>query len=230
MIIVRGDLHGEFRHLMKDISENYIINSHIFIAGDCGFGFNTIEKDFMDLEDLNTFFHNRNSFLHLIRGNHDNPIIWDLNWSSVNHNRTSDSYGFTNIFFEKDGSFITVDGVKIMCIGGAVSTDRHMRAPNISWWSGEVTPSIEPKDLGIDYVVSHDAPVECPVERDFTWFPKDEVLVKDVYDNRKRLSLVYDKLKPSLKGWYHGHYHNSYTEGIFRGLNIDEMFEVKTCL
>ena len=40
-VYVVGDIHGEFRKLVFDITYKYKIkNSVIIIAGDCGFGFN----------------------------------------------------------------------------------------------------------------------------------------------------------------------------------------------
>jgi len=66
----------------------------------------------------------------------------------------------------KRGKVYTIDGFKCLVLGGALSIDKHMRRPGISWWEQEYWSEKEKKDVfkllktenNFDIVLSHTGP------------------------------------------------------------------------
>jgi len=140
-----GDVHG----LYKPYLELRELFDQSLALGDIGLGFgsDTVEDEIEKLP------HNPNHLL--LRGNHDNPII-----------------------FQKHPSAIPVWGyneeMDMFWLGGGYSIDRQMRTPGFDWWPNEELPY---ETLGIDVytkyidtkpriMVSHVCP-EIPQRRMF---------------------------------------------------------------
>lgn len=99
--------------------------------------------------------------------------------------------------------------IRFACIGGAVSIDRNMRMPHVSYWPQETIKDVDLWSLetqmgfwkwdGVDILLSHDAPTSIP-----TW---DGFIKNDSWSNanREQMDLAYDIARPRFG--FHGHYH-----------------------
>jgi hypothetical protein len=70
------------------------------------------------------------------------------------------------VAYLKRGKIYTIDGFKVLALGGALSVDLERRTPNVSWWENEYWTEPEKEDLfkllandnSFDFVVSHTGP------------------------------------------------------------------------
>ena len=239
-IVICGDIHGEFIHLVYCLKINNISDTLIIVAGDCGFGFQPLCY-YEDLyKELSPELSEQGNEIVFVRGNHDDPAY------------------FTNNYFFKefmkcvpDYTIITGNRHNILCVGGAVSIDRQMRLEDMKqektkgknrtlYWEDEpplyIPEAIErlsEQNILVDTVVTHSAPDFCAnVEKANLkiWTEKDETLAHDVSLERLRMTSIFDELiedNHPLTHWFYGHFHASWyahIEGVnFTMLNIMEM-------
>ena len=218
-----GDTHGD----------NSLIGGHIFKGkakrnerkllihvGDFGIGFEETPEDELDkLDKLNTRLIEQNIYLHIVRGNHDDPA-----WFDGEENIAS------NIVFLKDHTLFTAKlkdrdkPVKIYCNGGAISIDRSKRF----YWADEkfTCPSDTelldiPTDL--DVIVTHNRPLGChPTmynEAVMRWCDIDDKLDFDLRKEQIELKRMFDSIRERNDTnnnilHYFGHYHWSHKERI----------------
>lgn len=250
MVVVSGDIHGEFGTIINKVIAQYsITNALVIVAGDCGFGFerpgyyeNILNKYRRRLSAANVYF----AFM---RGNHDNPHYFKegiIDWKR-----------FMTI---EDYTVIKAAGHNILCIGGAISIDRYDRygvrlnsarfwdgAPELMpgvYWPGEkvVLDKKALKDIiinepVIDTVVTHTAPSFC----EFTQknglvraFQRDEELEDDVNEERLTMDMIHKALVDNgrrPKNWIYGHFHASWHSTIedttYTMLDIEELKELR---
>jgi predicted phosphodiesterase len=217
-IIFVGDIHGEFKYLIRYIKGYEIENSLFYVCGDFGVGFGTEREEYKKFKHFNISFKSRNNKVVSIRGNHDDPRYYREN------------YKVSNIECLPDYTVIEANGINILGIGGAISVDRlpnpEMRdlVTKKSWkgreegkdyWSDEIVIVDEDKLnslRNIDIVVSHDSPDFCYPEHYGgieKWVNSDPDVKNDTIVNRNKLTLIHDKLKinNNLKYWFYGHFH-----------------------
>lgn len=243
-LIICGDIHGEFKTLVYNIEQKQISDATVIVAGDCGFGF---EKDAY-YECLYNHLHPKlerlNVLLLMVRGNHDDPRYFSEEMIDFPFMKTLPDY-----------TVVHTMSYNVLCIGGAVSVDRHLRLsqmdddrnlgknPNPLYWPGEPVVYdeaqlnlLEQEQVWIDRVVTHTAPAFCPpqgkesIER---WCAADENLADDISRERKAMTRIYDYLinhKHPLHTWYYGHFHDSAShlqDGVlFRLLDVMEFLGV----
>lgn len=223
---VVGDIHGEF-NLLKNKIRN-LENSLIILAGDCGLGFHK-EGHYKDIfQDFNRIMTKNNSYLIMIRGNHDDPSYFET--GKVNTKR---------VLAIPDYSVIELDDTNILCIGGAISIDRIYRlnkeeerkrtysksANNKLYWSNEF-PIYNEQLLeeivinygdSVEYVITHTTPSFAPkLDKSgiSEWMKYDEKLSIDLYNERGVFDKVYHYLlmnNVKIKKWFYGHFHDSET-------------------
>ena len=253
MVVVSGDIHGDFSFMTYKITQQYSIeNALVIIAGDCGFGFNKenyyhsqYKKDFKRLDRANVY-------VGFMRGNHDNPAYFKN--SFINKERWL-SY--------PDYSIIQAAGKNILVVGGAVSVDRMYRIKRAeegiyestyagrlelkpaSWWPDEafvykkdIIDKMRESGIQIDCVVTHSAPSFCEFVSEgglLSHFAKDdEHLVNDVKEERHQIDLMYEQIISCgwpIKDWVYGHFHSSWhskiNEIMFSMLDICELKELR---
>lgn len=200
-------------------------DSVIIVTGDCGLGLQSLEIDNEVLKRLNSHLCDINTSLFLIRGNHDDPSLFD-----------GKTINYSNIKAIPDYSVIITSNENILCIGGAISLDRSWR---ISWenhinkyvstnskklyWENEQPfynenelNIITKSNIDINFVVTHSAPsfVYPTDKKDIdAWEEGDAKLKDDVLNERTIFDNVYKFLlnnNMSLKGWFYGHFHQNY--------------------
>lgn len=220
-----GDIHGDFQKL-KNIVKPFK-DTVFIIAGDCGFGFHDTKEDKikrMLKAMLNDFLEKRNLTLLFIRGNHDNPAMF------------TDELFSDRFRLLKDYSMITVDNTDILCIGGAVSTDRRFRKTNKDYWLDE--------EMIYDGAFIKDYDIICAHTANRDWIthllpPKPDWL-KISFDVDKKLSFdvqLENELCEYLLGlfepkyWIHGHYHvsgrSNYEGTEIISLDCNELYEFR---
>lgn len=104
-----------------------------------------------------------------IDGNHDNhEMIWNLpvesKWGgivNVDHRKLG------SIYYLRRGEIYTINNKKILTVGGAKSTDAHLRTPGVDWWDTETLnhdqiettlDNLDLHDRCVDYILSHTCP------------------------------------------------------------------------
>lgn len=246
-MILLGDIHGNFNYLKHEITSKNIENCEIFCVGDFGVGFSKVKGDKLELDLLNDrVLKDRNIILNTIRGNHDAPHYFDIEWQNLN------DFKFTNINLLPDYSTRVVDDKKILLVGGAHSIDRMDRIHEDSiqssygsskrtWWKDEIfnldVPLLE-TFRDIDIVITHTAPVMVFPDNRFGLGPVvesyakyDPNLITDLINERNNVSKMLEILMKNndIKRWYYGHFHDSKTEYYenvkFKLLNINELYE-----
>lgn len=225
MMNLLGDIHGNF-----GLIKYYAMNDSVLIqVGDFGIGFNTRHEKHM-LAEVNYKLREKNCFVYVIRGNHDDPEYFD-NTSFM-----------SNIFFVDDWTILELDvddrQERVFCLGGALSIDRLRRTQGKDWWIEEkvvfddlLVPSV--KD--ITQVVTHTSPEWCEpyfLSSLVNDFAKDDPTLKDeLFAERRGMSYafdtIYDNNKETLRNHYYGHFHFS-AVGEYKGvrtklLNIGEI-------
>jgi len=214
MIYITGDTHntvdcGKIFHFAPSLSKD----DYIIIAGDFGgIWYNTgSEKYKYDVALLDKYADLDCTIL-FVDGNHENfPEIYA--YPTVEKFDGVVGQIRENLFHLKRGYVYTIENKKIFTFGGALSVDKHMRTPFISWWEEEI-PTMEEMNFGmktldehnwkVDYVITHTAPNKIV----------NKILAKDKWNmwNGKRydpttnyLQEIVEKLK--FKKWYFGHFH-----------------------
>lgn len=189
-----GDIHGGFSTLEWYVKDKNITNSVFFLCGDVGLGFESIEHNKGQLKSLNKLAKKLNTYFVLVRGNHDDPMLYNCDKTPFGN--------FSNVFVVPDYTLVTlIDGernINILCVGGAVSVDRRNRINKMNkqrvivrrWHQGyseqeidkhikhlywETEPfvynptlldEIKKNGIEINAVVTHTAPKFCfPIEK-----------------------------------------------------------------
>ena len=246
-IVVSGDIHGDFNLLFYKCCIQYgMTDTLVIVAGDCGFGFE--QQGYYE----NVYKRNRkrlancNNWILFVRGNHDNPAYF--NDSPIRHSRWMTL---------PDYSVVRACGHEILCVGGAISTDRSYRmsdphyhfpkteeplARNIYWQNEYPVFNIDKLDAvnkgySIDTVITHTAPSFCELtsRSGFANMPiRDEDLTAHVKYERQVMDKILDYLKSKghpLRHWYYGHFHQSWHQEIdgvqYNLLDIMELREIK---
>lgn len=234
-VIICGDIHGHFEVVYGHL---YAANTLFIVAGDCGFGFQPLcDYDQLYSSKMGRNLSKRNNTILFIRGNHDNPRIFD-----------GETYIKKRALCIPDYSVVRTARHNILCVGGAVSVDRCIRKqdPNASslYWPKEI-PVFDPKEIKkitksrirIDTVVSHSCPSFCPPQTKDgieIWLAQDKDLHQDIENERKTMDKIWNGLKAEghpVQQWWYGHYHRSawmnYEGCYFRLLDINEMDHLK---
>lgn len=248
-----GDTHGQFMAI-----DNLIVREKPDLVIQCG-DFGIWNDKYGRFNKVKCQSHNRNVPVYFCRGNHENHDVLDtfpdfkisnlknservIKNLVVKENNLSieqweilknKTFPFAdNFYLCESGSILSpAENCKILFIGGAVSTDRHLRKEHISWWKQETMYQYQIDYLldlidsrpSIDIVVSHTAPLD--VVNKVTSFNSIEKM-RD--PTSKLLSVVHEKLHPKL--WFFGHFHiektikleNSPT--VFHALNMSDIYK-----
>ena len=115
MILLLGDIHGNFEYVKYLIKNHQISDCTIIQVGDFGVGFTHESNQIEVLMHLNKFLKLKNITMYALRGNHDDPKYFLGN------------HMYSNLKLVEDYFTLEIDGHKILLIGGAISIDRNQR-------------------------------------------------------------------------------------------------------
>jgi len=240
-LLFLGDVHGEFDLLIKLLQKTGIENSTIIQVGDFGVGFpkqkqhtleSTMSRTYRLLQRLDNVLGELGCTLSAIRGNHDNPAVWD-------YVKTDITNPLKNIDFISDNSLLSINGYKIYFVGGAISIDKQKRTEGLNYWANEGVSPYDFEQLNqidfstVDIIVTHTSPAGFfPYASTHDVFGR--LLPQDAIEERNQMNVVLkDIIEKSSKGtdvyWYYGHFHDSvsgvYKNIKFRCLDISEFYE-----
>jgi predicted phosphodiesterase len=242
MILLLGDIHGNFNYIKELIIDKKISDCDIIQVGDFGIGFTSEYNDKLMLENFNETLQKQNITMYAFRGNHDNPQCFKGDWK------------WSNLHLIPDYTVLELEGNKILCIGGALSIDRKPRiAENMSnarygsekrkyWYDEEVVfnEDILNNIKGVNILLTHTAPNFCvPLNKigfgDLVdhFAQNDPNLYKELTDERNLMTKIFNTLSENNQIDYHfyGHFHRSYVEKIgnctHRILGINEFYELR---
>ena len=217
-----GDVHAE-SPLMRDFlnsEEKYCLQ-----LGDFGFIFKY--NDWKWNKFINHFEKNYpNKMIFTVLGNHEN-------YDSIEKMPVKDMFGArcrkirSNVYAIERGEILSIEGLNILCIGGADSTDKAWRQDGISWWMQEKISDTDVKKTveegltySFDMVCSHAMPAFFMLQNFTPCFQTGsefslEKIYCDIENNGGHIPL-----------WIGGHVHNSidmmYNDTLFRSLDIGE--------
>ena len=217
-----GDVHAE-SPLMRDFlnsEEKYCLQ-----LGDFGFIFKY--NDWKWNRFLNHFEKNYpNKMIFTVLGNHEN-------YDSIEKMPVKDMFGArcrkirSNVYAVERGEILSIEGLNILCIGGADSIDKAWRQDGISWWAQEKISDTDVKKTvekgltcSFDMVCSHAMPAFFMLQNFTPCFQTGsefslEKIYCDIENNGGHIPL-----------WIGGHVHNSidmtYNDTLFRSLDISE--------
>ena len=217
-----GDVHAE-SPLMRDFlnsEEKYCLQ-----LGDFGFIFKY--NDWKWNKFLNHFEKNYpNKMIFTVLGNHEN-------YDSIEKMPVKDMFGAKcrkiryNVYAVERGEILSIEGLNILCIGGADSIDKAWRQDGISWWTQEKISDTDIKKTvekgltcSFDMICSHAMPAFFMLQNFTPCFQTGsefslEKIYCDIENNGVHIPL-----------WIGGHVHSPinmmYNDTLFRSLDIGE--------
>jgi Icc-related predicted phosphoesterase len=199
-VVLCGDSHGEWDALFRKLEYLQLEDCVLLHCGDIGIGFKSPDKQHKEIEFVNNRFKKRNIQFMGIAGNHDHREYFQ---GQVN---------LSHFELLPDYTYREFNGERFLFVGGAVSIDRRLRVPNVSWWEDEafvLKPELVEK---VDVLITHSCP---PWIGDFQksgisgWCEKDPTLWEECQKERTDISKLIELSQP--KNHYCGHMHTSLT-------------------
>lgn len=213
-----GDQHGNISNFLRVIDK--IEKEHnpqvYFQLGDFGF----MGEGFLKfLKNVNKKMKSINKNIYFIDGNHENH-----NW--LRKNQIDDlTFIDSNVIYVRRGAIITLNEINLLCVGGAISTDRKYRKLNKSYWEEEgltkeeiesITKNLLKNKKEIDLFVTHDSSYKLDGLFNSNYFSNYSDYLKAV-EHRKALQYFFDLSKSIIN--IHGHNHKYYYDEIITGDN-----------
>lgn len=222
-LFITGDTHG-MNDIRKLTNENFPIQEELdksdvlCIAGDaaiCWTGGNTDKQ-------LQKWYEDKPFTTLVIDGNHEGhellsklPIIKKFKGKV---RKVSDS-----VFYAIRGEIYTINGKKILTLGGADSIDKHLRIKGIDWWEQEsitqkdfnnALDNLERYNYDVDYFITHTGGSEVVRFLGFNTFPSD-----------KYIDFILNSLPPKTRH-YCGHYHVDMIANLRTKILYDTIIEL----
>lgn len=220
MILVLGDIHGNFNYLKNQIHTKQITDCKIIQVGDFGIGFTNRDNDELTLKNLNDFLKDNRVTLYAIRGNHDDPTFFN------------GDYDYSNLKLIPDYTTLNLEDNNFLFVGGAISVDRTQRIKENNsnskygskkrcYWEKEgitYKPEIVKSLTNIDIVVTHTAPDWCEPNNKLgfggfveDWAKYDNTLISDLIHERNQMTNIFIDLYENnkIKKHFYGHFHKS---------------------
>lgn len=229
LLLFSGDIHGELKKIVWKISIQLgLSNVSLVIAGDFGAGFGSPKALDVLYDSVKDRLEKYNITVYAIRGNHDDPSYFD------------GKHDYPRLKLLEDHKVYEIEGKRIYTIGGAHSIDQDWRIKaNLDeekygsskryWWPGEsIVEEYDNLPEKVDIIISHESPLSFKpvIVREVD---NDADLWDNILKSRKYLDHVLKEVRTDW--WIHGHYHTStsgnYGDVRYRGLDIEEIFEIR---
>lgn len=224
-ILFIGDTHSDTK--APALAESYASMEKadaIFQLGDFGHGFGPTADTF--LKSVVASVDSMGIPWYFIDGNHDNH---DDLWNIYKGGDPVESPLYPGVTYCPRGSVLELpNGIKVGCLGGAVSMDKYHRIAGRDWWATEEQTLLE-LNVAADkwstqrpeIIVTHDAPTCFPVLRNEEHYGFDETnhpMMAAARSHRQRMQILLDNLFYVPAYWLHGHFHQRYEKTFPIGL------------
>lgn len=244
-VICVGDLHGNFGSLIQLLKQYDIKNTLLIICGDVGMGFHKPDYYEQVFSKIKKELSKRDSYIYCIRGNHDDPNMFNSDAFKDKRIRTLRDYTVIQCIDPNNENIFS----NILAIGGATSVDRMDRLykmqakalkylrfhPNalyrdaekqyVEYWDNEqpvyddkALSELKEKGVFIDIVCTHTCPHFCkPMTKEGiqVWILADERLSADLDHERQTMTNIYERLKTD------GHIIKKWIYGHFHFHNME---------
>ena len=228
------------------ISNNPLDSSYndsvIIVSGNCGIG-NKSKKYYEEtFGKLDKILADNNCFLLFVRGNNDNPSIFNNKEIDFEHIKTLPDY-----------SVVSLKTFNCLCIGGSVSMDKEWKLAQEElygkklYWEDE-SPQYKEDELNeilekykINCVITSTCPsFAYPGTNAFKkskWFYRDKEIISQFSNERKIMDRIYEKImdsdsKPYM--WIYGRFKMAHTDKlndiVFNSLNSYGMIQINSQL
>lgn len=229
LLLFCGDIHGSLKKIIWKLSIQLgLSNVSLVIAGDFGAGFGSPKALDVLYDSVKDRLEKYNINIYAIRGNHDDPSYFDGN------------HDYPRLKLLEDHKIYEIEGKRIYTIGGAHSIDQDWRieanqleenygSSKRYWWPNEhIVEKMEGLPSNVDIIISHESPLSFkPVT--VREIDNNYSLWEKIVKSRKYLDHVLKEVRTDW--WIHGHYHTStsgnYGSVKYRGLDIEEIFEIR---
>lgn len=162
MVYVTGDIHGDIERFGEKAFKKLKKRDTLIVLGDFGFLWNGDKAERKNLKWLTK----RRYQLLFIDGCHEN---FDMlkEYPVVEYMGGKARHLGGNLYYIMRGSLLEIEGLKLLCFGGAESWDKEDREEGINWWRSELPTSDELEYCSenlrrvqgnVDYILTHDAP------------------------------------------------------------------------
>ena len=197
-------------------------NSVIIVSGNCGIGTKSkkyYEETFTKLEKS---LSDNNCFILFLRGNNDNPSIFNDKEIDYEHIKTIPDY-----------SVVSLKTFNCLCIGGSVSMDKEWKLAQEElygkklYWENEAPQYKEDElnDILSKYKINCVITSTCPsfaypgtnAFKKSKWFSNNKNTASNFSNERKVMDKIYERLmdeesKPYI--WFYGRFKMSHTDKI----------------
>jgi len=204
-LVLVGDIHGKFPSFQAIAQRVLGGRTAVVQIGDFGHGF---------LDDgmsagVRDFFRENAGTCGFIRGNHDDPEACRMmpGWIPDGHHDPA---------------------LDIMFVGGARSTDRHLRTQGLDWWEDEECSIAELNGIVDRYaemkpriMVTHDAP-SAAIEAVFPRIQRFRPLSRTT----QAFDAMFEAHRPDA--WIFGHWHRSMS-AVVDGTRFQCLGELRSC-
>lgn len=209
-IYITGDTHGTIDYHKLAVSEwpaqKFLTkNDYLIICGDAGIRWNDEIKG----EDywLINWYNSKPFTTLFIDGNHENHNALNNypveEWNGGKVHKLADS-----VYHLMRGQVFIIDGLKFFTMGGAKSTDRANRIPNVSWWVDEM-PSFTEMEEGVNNLYDNDCKVDYVITHDCSTSLHDFLATHHMDSDSltQYLDFIEFDMGLQFKHWYFGHHH-----------------------
>jgi Icc-related predicted phosphoesterase len=225
MILLLGDIHGDYRTLQRAIDKaNEVGAAALIQVGDFGlfrsFGMNSEEQ-------FKNVVHTSKCPVYFIDGNHDDCTRW------TTYTEVSQVYPELPLYYVPRGTVMEIDNRTVAFMGGAGSIDKNIRLQE--GWHWDERENISPyevlrmmdnaKDKQIDLFITH-CPPHSVIEEHFDPRAKLQFGVGlDWHDhNQDIIENIWHAIgTPNV---YSGHMHKRVVGMTYRILDINELLAV----
>ena len=182
-------------------------DSVIFVIGSCGLTSNSVTKYIKLLKEYNKILAYNNTYVIFIRGENDNPLLFD-----------NETINLSNIKAVADYTVVKIRNKNILCIGGATTIERawklkHMEYVNrlnpnrkFDMFCGDTSPKLDNDKLNkaindcnnsIDYVFTCTAPSFCQSSELINiedWEESDEKIRSDLKKDKLIMTSIFSSI------------------------------------